>query len=184
MIPNIWISFSGQFRISSWCPGSNPRLRTTFGLERIFHIYLKQLRTLSVSPYGSWICRHDGDTSPINNHQRDLEIHNGSHILNDDFVIDRTINIRNQFPLSRDTLLIRGLIVGISIPSSTSLLISTLYSFHVMSSLVTQSHACKLSRWHSTERAQSISIRHMDGQIPLLIHALQRLLSEYLMPPL
>ena len=151
MIPSIWILFSGPFRISSWCPGSIPRLRTTFGLQRKFHIYLKQLRTLSVSPYGSWICRHDEDTSPINNHQRDLEIHNGSHILNDDFVIDRTINIRNQFPLSRDTLLIRGLIVGISIPSSTSLLISTLYSFRDMSSLVTvtpsESALCKFQRF-------------------------------------
>ncbi len=141
MIPNIWILFSGQFRISSWCPGSNPRLRTTFGLQRIFHIYLKQLWTLSVSPYGSWICRHDGDTSPINNHQRDLEIHNGSHILNDDFVIDRTINIRNQFPLSRDTLLIRGLIVSISIPSSTLLLISTLYSFQSIEPLTYETNS-------------------------------------------
>ena len=51
-----------------------------------------------------------------------------------------------NFPLSYDILLIRGLIVGISIPSSTSLLISTLYSFHVITSLVTQSHACKLTR--------------------------------------
>ena len=29
-----------------------------------------------------------------------------------------------------------------------------------------------------TEWAQSISLRHMDGQIPLLIHATQQVLSE------
>ena len=46
------------------------------------------------------------------------------------------------------------------------------------------SHACKLIRWHSTERAQSISIRHRDGQIPLLIHIPLLILSEYLIPSL
>ena len=102
-----------------------------------------------------------------------MENHNVSHMFNDDFVIERTINIRYQFPLSRNILLIRSLIVGISIPSSTSLPISTLYSYCDMISLVNQSHACKLIRYHSTERAQSISIRHWDGQIPLLIQVPQ-----------
>src|SRR3954452_2793568 len=99
-------------------------------------------------------------------------------------MIERTINIRYQFPLSRDSLLIRDLIIGISIPSSISLLISTLYSFHDTTSLVTYSHACKPIGCHFTERAQSISICHVDGQIPLLIHELQLSLSEYPMPPL
>ena len=99
-------------------------------------------------------------------------------------VIEWTIHIRYQFPLSRDILLVRGLIIGISIPCSTSLPTSTLYSYCGMPSLMIQSYACKLIRRHSTERAQSISIRHRDGQIPLLIHMPQLILSGYLIPPL
>ena len=99
-------------------------------------------------------------------------------------MIDWTIYIRCQFPLSRDILLVRGLIIGISIPCSTSLPTSTLYSYRGMWSLMNYSYACKLIRWHSTERAQSISIRHQDGQIPLLIHMPQLTLSKYLIPPL
>src|SRR4051812_17552583 len=30
---------------------------------------------------------HDRDISPINNHQRDLEIHNDSHLFNDELLI-------------------------------------------------------------------------------------------------
>ena len=53
-----------------------------------------------------------------------------------------TTIIRIQFPLSRDILLNRDLIVGITIPSSISLPVSTLYSyrnttFSVTNSLVT-----------------------------------------------
>ena len=44
-------------------------------------------------------------------------------------MIERTISICYQFPLSRDILLIRDSIIGISIPSSISLPISTLFSF-------------------------------------------------------
>ena len=44
-------------------------------------------------------------------------------------MIERTISIRYQFPLSRDILLIRDSIIGISIPSSISLPISTLFLF-------------------------------------------------------
>ena len=66
---------------------------------------------LSVSPYGSWIVwiwlRH----SPINNHQRDLEIHNDSHLF-DDESSDRLNHKRcNQFLLSRDILLVRDPII-------------------------------------------------------------------------
>src|SRR3954467_14843293 len=59
-----------------------------------------------------------------------------------------------NFPLSHDSLLIRGFDRRyLCIPSSTSLPIS-------------------------------ISIRHMDGQIPLLIHVFQPILCEHSMPPL
>src|SRR5664279_3038065 len=50
-----------------------------------------------------------------------------------------TTIIRIQFPLSRDILLTRDSIVGITIPSSISLLVSTLYSFRNTTFSVTNS---------------------------------------------
>jgi hypothetical protein len=44
------------------------------------------------------------DSSPINNHQRDLEIHDDSHLLDDDLVIVWTINEHSQFLLSHDII--------------------------------------------------------------------------------
>ena len=98
-------------------------------------------------PTGSKTCGHDRDTSPINNHQRDLDAHDDSHIFNEDLYRFEPLcqglkQSRILFPLSRDILLARDLIVGITIPSSISLPASTLYSFrnttfHVTSSLVT-----------------------------------------------
>ena len=70
------------------------------------------------------------------------------------------------------------------IPSSTSLLISTLFSFPWYVIPCEPVTSCKLIGWHFTERAQSISIRHMDGQITLLIHVSQPILSEHSMTPL
>ena len=99
-------------------------------------------------------------------------------------VIEWTIHIRYRFPLSRDILLVRGLIIGISIPRSTSShdKYSLLVPWYVVSY---EPFIClQAIRRHSTERAQSISIRHRDGQIPLLIHMPQLILSGYLIPPL
>ena len=45
--------------------------------------YPKRHPTLSVSPDGSETCRHDRDTSPINDHQRDLDTHNEPYTLHD-----------------------------------------------------------------------------------------------------
>lgn len=50
-----------------------------------------------------------------------------------------TTIIRIQFPLSRDILLTRDLIVGITIPSSISLSVSTLYSFRNTTFFMTNS---------------------------------------------
>ena len=58
-------------------------------------------------------CGHDRDTSPINNHQRDLEIHNDSHTFNDETSDRVNHQRRNQFLLSRDILLVRDPSIGI-----------------------------------------------------------------------
>jgi len=80
-------------------------------------------------------CRHDRDTSPINNQQRDLEIRNGSYIFNDDLVIEWTINVVTN-SLCLAILYLSEIRSSVSlIPSSISLPISTLYSFRDMTSL-------------------------------------------------
>ena len=62
-----------------------------------------------------------------------MNVHNDSHIFNEDHyqfepLCQRLKTIQYSIPLSRDILLARDLIVGITIPSSTSFLASTLYS--------------------------------------------------------
>src|SRR3954465_6624019 len=91
-----------------------------------------------------------------------------------------TTIIRTQFPLSHDILLTRYSIVGITIPSSISLPVSTLYSFcnttfSVTNSLVTCLQALPNVHYRV---AQSISHRHTEGQIPVLIYVIQQVLSE------
>src|SRR5664279_1628912 len=91
-------------------------------------------------------CGHDRDTSPNNNHQQDLNAHDYSHTFNEDLYRFEPLcrglkTIRVLFPLSRDILLTRDLIVGITIPSSISFLISTLYSFRNRTFSVTNSLA-------------------------------------------
>ena len=100
-------------------------------------------------------------------------------------VIERTIHIHYQFPLSRDILLVRGLIFGITLYLvQPRLLTSTLYSYRGMWSLMNSFICLQDIRRHSTERAQSISIRHRDEQIPLLIHDSQHNTLEALKPSL
>jgi hypothetical protein len=72
-------------------------------------------RTLSVSPYGSWIMwTWSRNISPINNHHQDLEICNDSHKFNSESC-DRLNHKRHiLIPLSHDILLIRYLIIGIN----------------------------------------------------------------------
>jgi hypothetical protein len=61
---------------------------------------------------------------------------------------------------------------------------SILVSFRDITFSWTLSRACKLLQCDITERAQNISLRHLDGQIPLLIHEPQLTPSEYLTTPL
>ena len=108
------------------CPIFSPAFRILSKTRR---------RTLSVSPYGSWIIWTWSRHSPINNHQRDLEIHNDSHSFNDELVIAWTINVvTNSFCLAIFYLSkIRSLVS--TIPSLILLPTSTLYSFRDMASL-------------------------------------------------
>jgi hypothetical protein len=70
-------------------------------------------RTLSVSPYGSWIM-WTWLRNSINNHQRDLEIHNDSHLLNDESCDRMNHKCHILFPLSHDILLVWDPIISIS----------------------------------------------------------------------
>ena len=92
-------------------------------------------RTLSVSPYGSWIIWTWSRHSPINNHQRDLEIRNDSHSFNDELVIAWTFYVvTNSFCLA--IYYLSGIRSSVStIPSSIPLPTSTLYSFRDMTFL-------------------------------------------------
>ena len=97
-------------------------------------------------PTGSRTCRHDRDTSSINNHQRDLDAHDDSHTYNEDLYRFEPLcrGLKNN-PCSISFvsrfLLTRDLIVGITIPSSISFLVSTLYSFRNTTFSVTNSLA-------------------------------------------
>ena len=66
------------------------------------------------------LCRHDRDSSPVNNQYRNLYAHVGSHIFYEDlYWSNRNVNIVISFVI--DMLLARDSIVGIFIPSSISL---------------------------------------------------------------
>ena len=96
-------------------------------------------------------------------------------------IVDRlNLNVRTLFPLSRDTLLVRDQITSI-----TYLVLSrsrqVLFTHTVIQYPCDRTHrslACKHRGCCVTEWAQRISFRHVDGQIPVLIHATPRVLSE------
>ena len=78
-------------------------------------------RTLSVQTLRvRELCRHDRDTSPVNNQQRNLDAHIGSYIFYEDLYRSNGITTY-VFPFVIGMLLARDSIVGISIPSSISL---------------------------------------------------------------
>ena len=72
------------------------------------------MRTLRVRE----LCRHDQDTSPVNNQQRKLDAHIGSYIFYEDHIGSYIFYI---VPFVIGMLLARDSIVGIFIPSSISL---------------------------------------------------------------
>ena len=77
------------------------------------------VRTLQVRE----LCRHDRDISPVNNQYRNLDAHIGSYIFYEDLYRSNCITTY-VVPFVIGMLLVRDAIVGISIPSSISLLAS------------------------------------------------------------
>ena len=66
------------------------------------------------------LCRHDRDTSPVNNQQHNLDSYIGSYIFYEDLYRSNRITTY-VIPFVISMLLARDLIVGIIIPSSISL---------------------------------------------------------------
>ena len=109
-----------------------------------------RVRTLRVRE----LCRHDRDTSPINNQQRNLDAHIGSYIFYEDLYRSNRITTY-VVPIVIRMLLARDSIVGISIPSSISLPAS-LFTRSVMHHPITNSLVTLLARlivMNITERA-------------------------------
>ena len=110
------------------------------------------VRTLRVRE----LCRHDRDTSPINNRQQKMDAHIGSYIFYKDLYRSKRITTTYVIPFVIGMLLARDSIVGIIISSSISLPAS-LFTSYVMHHPVTNSLATLLSRlivMCITERAQ------------------------------
>src|SRR5512141_3452319 len=98
------------------------------------------VRTLRVRE----LCRHDRDTSLLNNQYHSLDAHIGSYIFYEDlYRSDRITTYVVPFVIGM--LLARDLIVGISIPSSSSLQ-ARLFTRFVMHHPVTNSLATLLAR--------------------------------------
>ena len=113
-------------------------------------------RTLSVRTL--WVrelCRHDRDTSPVNNQQWNLDAHIGPHIFYEDHYRSNRITTY-VVPFVIGILLARDSIVGISIPSSISLPAS-LFTRSVVHHPITNSLVTLLARlivMCITDRAQ------------------------------
>ena len=115
-------------------------------------------RTLSVRTL--WVrelCRHDRDTSPINNQQRNLDAHIGSYIFYEDLYRSNHMTTY-VIPFVIDKLLARDSIISIFIPSSISLPAS-LFTRSVMHHSVTNSFghiACKA--YHDVHYREGLEI--------------------------
>ena len=124
--------------------------------NHITHIILNRHRTLSVRTLRvRELCRHDRDTSSVNNQQRNLDAHIGSYIFYADLYRSNRITTY-VVPFVIGMLLARDLIVGIIIPSSISLPAS-LFTRFIMHHSITNSLATLLARlivMCITERAQ------------------------------
>ena len=109
------------------------------------------MRTLRVRE----LCRHDRDTSPVNNQLRNLDAHIGSYIFYEDlYRSNHTTTYVVPFVIGM--LLARDSIIGISIPSSISLSAS-LFTHSVILHPATNSLVTMLARlivMSFTERAQ------------------------------
>src|SRR5215216_4092332 len=124
--------------------------------NHITHIILYRHRTLSMRTLRiRELCRHDRDISPVNNQQRNLDAHVGSHIFYEDLYRSNRITT-HVVPFVIGMLLAQDLIVGIIIPSSISLLAS-LFTCSVILHPATNSLVTLLARlivMSITKRAQ------------------------------
>ena len=109
------------------------------------------MRTLRVGE----LCRHDRDTSPINNQYWNLDAHIGSYIFYENLYRSNRITTY-VVPFVIDMVLARDSIIAILIPSSISLSAS-LFTHFVMHHPATNSLVTMLARlivMSITERAQ------------------------------
>jgi hypothetical protein len=123
--------------------------------------------------------RHHRDSSPVNDHQSDLDIHDDPYAFTKVFH-HWTANVDVLFPLFLWYCNIRYLIVDITIPSSISLtilLFTRSMIFHPCD-LVT---CCNIG-WISPS-GPKVSFRHVEEQILLLVHTPQPTPLEYLNTP-
>ena len=118
------------------------------------HHQTLSVRTLRVRE----LCRHDRDTSPVNNQQQNLDAHIGSYIFYEDLYQSNCITTY-VVPFVIGMLLAQDSIVVIFIPTSISLLAS-LFTRSVMHHPATNSLAALLARlivMCITERANDTS---------------------------
>ena len=89
--------------------------------NHITHIIQNRHRTLSVRTLQvRELCRHDRDTSPVNNQYRNLDAHIGSYIFYEDLYRSNHITTY-VIPFVIGMLLAQDSIIGIIIPSSISI---------------------------------------------------------------
>ena len=136
------------------------------------------VRTLRVQE----LCRHDRDTLPVNNQQRDLDTHVGSQMLHDDLigwtmmsriqVIPYTIPFNNRY-VTCPRFDHRYPNTSFNLVTSKSL-----YSSHnAWSRDQTLGHLELIMMMHYRVGPE-IPLRHTEWQIPVLIHVTQQTLLE------
>ena len=113
--------------------------------NHINHIIQNRHRTLSMRTLRvRELCRHDRDTSPINNQHRNLDAHIGSTYPMKIF-IGQAVMTTYVIPFVIGMLLARDLIIGIFIPSSR-LLPASLFTRSIMLHPATNSLVTLLAR--------------------------------------
>ena len=132
--------------------------------NHITHIIQNRHRLLSVRTLRvRELCRHDRDTSLVNNQQQNLDAHIGSYIFYEAlYRSNHYDNIRYSFVIGM--LLARDSIVGISIPSSI-LLPASLFTRSVMHHPATNfiSHiACKAYSYVHYREGPEIPLRQSE----------------------
>ena len=116
---NLYLSTISRLLVMSVISSRTPNnIRSS---NHITHIIQNRHRTLSVRTLRvRELCRHDRDTSLVNNQQWNLDAHIGSYIFYEDLYRSNRITTY-AVPFVIGMLLARDSIVGIFIPSSISL---------------------------------------------------------------